>query len=152
MKVEEKYKSVKIVSILFPIIGLIIYAVNVGKNDDLANLALKWAKKFFIIWGATILFIILIVNIVFFLGRTTTKTINSNTKTPTIEYITIPNVENMSVSEATRKLEEVGFKVTKYETISSEDISIGHIVKTEPQAGRKELTNTKITLYISMGN
>lgn len=36
-------KVPKIISFIFPIIGLIIYAVNVGKNDILAKDCLKYA-------------------------------------------------------------------------------------------------------------
>lgn len=33
----------KVISFCFPIIGLIIYAINVGKNDNLAKDCSKWA-------------------------------------------------------------------------------------------------------------
>lgn len=43
IKTSNEYIGAKIISFLFPIVGLIIYAVNVGKNNSLANGCVKWA-------------------------------------------------------------------------------------------------------------
>ena len=80
MNTEEKYKSVKIVSILFPIIGLIIYAVNIGKNDELAKLALKWAIRSFVVCVSIIVFIFLFVVIMNIASYSKSNTISGNTK------------------------------------------------------------------------
>lgn len=42
-KIEKEYLGAKIISFCFPIIGLIIYAVNIGKNNTFANGCVKWA-------------------------------------------------------------------------------------------------------------
>ena len=39
--IDKEYKGANIISLLFPIVGLIIYAVNVGKNDKLAKSCIK---------------------------------------------------------------------------------------------------------------
>ena len=41
--IEEEYKGANIISFLFPFVGLIIYAVNIGKNDKLAKSCVKAA-------------------------------------------------------------------------------------------------------------
>ena len=43
MKQKESYNSVKILSFLLPIIGLMIYAINVKKDNKLARMGIKWA-------------------------------------------------------------------------------------------------------------
>ena len=40
---EKEYKGANIISFVFPIIGLIIYAINIGKNDKLAKSSSKAA-------------------------------------------------------------------------------------------------------------
>lgn len=67
--------TLKVISFLFPLVGLIIYAVNVGKNDELATDGLKYA-----LYGVGIGFIMLIVvfmilSIVYFLGKPVNNTI-----------------------------------------------------------------------------
>ena len=41
--IVEEYKGANILSLFFPIVGLIIYAVNIGKNDKLAKSCGKMA-------------------------------------------------------------------------------------------------------------
>lgn len=40
---DNNYTLLRVISFLFPIVGLIIYAVNIGKNDYLAKEGAKWA-------------------------------------------------------------------------------------------------------------
>ena len=40
---EKEYKGANIISFLFPPVGLIIYAINIGKNDKLAKSCVKCA-------------------------------------------------------------------------------------------------------------
>ena len=41
--IDKEYKGANIISFLFPIVGLIIYAINIGKNDKLAKSCVKTA-------------------------------------------------------------------------------------------------------------
>ena len=40
---EKEYNGANIISFLFPLVGLIIYAINIGKNDKLAKSCVKCA-------------------------------------------------------------------------------------------------------------
>lgn len=40
---NDNYTALKVISFLFPLIGLIIYAINIGKNDKLSKISVKWA-------------------------------------------------------------------------------------------------------------
>lgn len=41
--IDKEYKGANIISFIFPLVGLIIYAVNVGKNDKLAKSCVRMA-------------------------------------------------------------------------------------------------------------
>ncbi|MCM1053413.1 MAG: Stk1 family PASTA domain-containing Ser/Thr kinase [Ruminococcus sp.] len=65
----------------------------------------------------------------------------------------IPDVSNLSVTEAISKLQKEGFTVAdKEEEISSPDIPEGKVVKTNPSIGSKRKSGTVITLYVSIGD
>lgn len=49
MSSNDDYTLLRVISFIFPIIGLIVYAVNVGKNDKLANDCIKFALIPFIV-------------------------------------------------------------------------------------------------------
>lgn len=58
----------KLISFFFPLIGLIIYAINVEKNDKLAKDCLKWALfgigayallLILFIWGSEAFFVVM---------------------------------------------------------------------------------------------
>ena len=67
--------------------------------------------------------------------------------------IKVPDVTNMSQSEAVKTLQDAGFKVAdQIEEMASDDVSEGNIVKTKPVAGTKKTKGTEITLYSSSGN
>lgn len=42
---NDDYSLLRVISFIFPIIGLIIYAVNVGKNEYLAKESSKWTIR-----------------------------------------------------------------------------------------------------------
>lgn len=66
--------------------------------------------------------------------------------------IRIPDVSDMSVSKAEKKLQDQGFKVaTNIKTVNSDKIKNGRVVKTNPAAGRYVKEGTVITLYKSKG-
>ncbi len=50
-------KLLKIISFLFPPIGLIIFAINIGKNDTLAKISVKYALLGIVIIPLTIFII-----------------------------------------------------------------------------------------------
>lgn len=145
MKKEDNYLGAKIISFLFPIIGLIIYAVNIGKNDNIAKKCGKWALIGIFIVPATILILFSII--------TTIPTLKEKAPGNEQKQVLISDVENMEIDDAITELERIGLKVNKEQKrISSEDIEKDRVVKTEPAKGILVDTNTEITLYISSGD
>lgn len=69
------------------------------------------------------------------------------------EIIEIPQVSGMSVKEATKKLVSAGFVVVEsnQESISSDTIEKGKVVKTSPSSGVKREKGTEVVLYVSAG-
>lgn len=66
--------------------------------------------------------------------------------------IIVPDVSNLTVSKAEKKLQDKGFEVaTKIKEVASDKIKEGKIVKTDPEAGRSIKKGTTITLYRSKG-
>lgn len=64
----------------------------------------------------------------------------------------VPDVSNMTIGEAEKALEEIGFIVAEEtKSISSAEIEVGNVVKTSPQAGTTRKKGAEITLYISTG-
>ena len=65
----------------------------------------------------------------------------------------IPDVTNMTVKEAIKKIQDEGFEVsdTQKEESSSE-IKKDHIIKTNPAAGSKRASGTTVTLTVSTGD
>lgn len=67
-------------------------------------------------------------------------------------YITVPDVEGMSVSEAVAALQKEGFYVADgIIEIESNKIEEGKVVKTNPPIGSKQKKDTAVSLYISKG-
>ena len=66
--------------------------------------------------------------------------------------IKIPDVSEMTVDEAIEELEDQGFTVAE-ETRkqNSEEIENGHVIRTDPPAGRTVKRGTEITIYESTG-
>ena len=68
------------------------------------------------------------------------------------ESIKVPDVSDMSVGAAEKKLQDKGFKVaTKIKVVNSDKIKEGKVVKTDPAAGRYVKEGTMITIYKSKG-
>ena len=65
----------------------------------------------------------------------------------------IPDVTNMTVKEAIKKIQDEGFEVadTQKEESSSE-IKKDHVIKTNPAAGSKRASGTTVTLTVSTGD
>ena len=65
----------------------------------------------------------------------------------------IPDVTNMTVKEAIKKLQDEGFEVSdeQYEQVSA-DVEKDHIIKTNPAAGSKRASGTTVRLYVSVGD
>ena len=65
----------------------------------------------------------------------------------------IPDVKNLSVSEAIQKLQDAGFKVADVQKeVKSDDVGEGLVVKTSPEIGTKKVSGTEVILYISIGD
>lgn len=66
---------------------------------------------------------------------------------------TIPDVTNLSVTEAINMLQNEGFVVAdKQEEVSSPDIDEGKVVKTNPAIGSKRKNGTEVTIFVSLGD
>ncbi|PCS00475.1 Serine/threonine protein kinase PrkC [Lactococcus fujiensis JCM 16395] len=65
---------------------------------------------------------------------------------------TIPDVSNMSVSEAKSTLKNSGLTLGKEIKQQSTDIDSGMVIKTNPQAGSQVRKNSSVDLYVSEGN
>ena len=67
--------------------------------------------------------------------------------------VNIPDVANMSTTDAINTLQSAGFKIAdKQEEIADDQVKEGYVVKTSPLAGTKRTKGTEITLFISSGN
>ncbi len=68
---------------------------------------------------------------------------------PSVE---VPDVSDMTVSQAEKTLEDEGFEVaTKTKKKASDDIKEGKVIETDPEAGRTIKKGSKITLIVSSG-
>lgn len=66
--------------------------------------------------------------------------------------VEVPDVSGKSVSDAIDKLQDAGFEVDdNQETVVSEEIELGDVVKTSPAAGSERKKGATIKLYISSG-
>lgn len=64
----------------------------------------------------------------------------------------VPNVKNLTVSKAEKKLLDAGFEVnTEIKEVYDENVDENKVVKTQPEAGRSIKEGSKITLYKSKG-
>ncbi len=71
---------------------------------------------------------------------------------PEKREVKIPDVTNMTVEEAEKKLKDANLEVNlTVEEVESIDIVKGNVVKTEPAKNRVVYEGTTITLYISKG-
>ena len=71
------------------------------------------------------------------------------TETPDVS---IPDVSDLTVIEAEKKLEDLGLSVvSETKEVTSDTIEEGKVVKTSPQSGRTVKKGSNITLYVSIG-
>lgn len=67
--------------------------------------------------------------------------------------IEVPDVANMTVSEAIDTLQDAGFVVSdEQREISSSEIEEGRVVRTSPAVGSERKDGTVVTLYVSLGD
>ncbi len=114
-----------------------IIAKKITKND------LKKQNKLLIILGSIFTGLIVIVTTIVLLIPSLTSA----------EQVIIPDVSGMSTSQAISKLQDAGFKVAdKVLEVTSKEVEIGDVVKTNPLAGSKRKTGFEVTLYTSLGD
>ena len=117
--------------------GVIPIAKQITKND------LKKQNKLLIILAAIFTGLVVIITCIVVLVPIITKE----------SEILVPDVTNMSISEAIQVLQDKGFVVSdEQQEQSSSDVAEGHIIKTNPLAGSKRTKNTEIMLYVSIGD
>lgn len=64
----------------------------------------------------------------------------------------IPDITNMTISEATKALEKEGFEIEELIDASSRTIEEGRVIKTNPPAGKSRKQGTGVKVYVSEGN
>ncbi|PZX07982.1 serine/threonine-protein kinase [Psychrobacillus insolitus] len=67
------------------------------------------------------------------------------------EKIEVPNVSNLELAEAIKKLEAEGFIVGEQTKEYSEEIAEDFVIRTTPEAGKIRDKETEISIYISSG-
>ncbi|OEC02589.1 serine/threonine protein kinase [Lysinibacillus sphaericus] len=66
--------------------------------------------------------------------------------------IAVPDVTNLTVEDATKKLQEAGFVVAEQqEERNSEDVEKGKVIETDPEKDAKRVKGTEIELIVSLG-
>ena len=69
------------------------------------------------------------------------------------KQIEVPDVADMTVSEAIDTLQDAGFVVSdEQREVASSDIEEGRVVRTSPAVGSKRKDGTTVTLYVSIGD
>ena len=69
------------------------------------------------------------------------------------KQIEVPDVTNMTVSDAIDTLQDAGFVVSdEQREVASSDIEEGRVVRTSPAVGSKRKDGTTVTLYVSIGD
>ncbi len=69
------------------------------------------------------------------------------------KQIEVPDVSDMTVSEAIDALQDAGFVVSdEQKEVSSAEIEEGRVVRTSPAVGSERKEGTTITLYVSIGD
>lgn len=63
----------------------------------------------------------------------------------------VPDVSNMTASEARKALENAGFQVRAGEAEYSDSIERDHVTRTDPAAGQQVPKNSVVTYYLSLG-
>ena len=111
------------------------------KTDEEIKEEKKSNKKLGITITILALIIALILGITILLPKFTTP-----------KTVEIPDVSNMTIKEATEKLEEAGLKVsTEDKTDYSDEIPEDSVIKTTPRAGKSLKKGATVTLIVSLG-
>lgn len=111
------------------------------KTDEEIKEEKKSNKKLGITITILALIITLILGITILLPKFTTP-----------KTVEIPDVSNMTIKEATEKLEEAGLKVnTEDKTDYSDEIPEDSVIKTTPRAGKSLKKGATVTLIVSLG-
>ena len=63
----------------------------------------------------------------------------------------VPDVTGKTLEEATTTLTEAGYAVGKTEEVYSDKVEAGHVISTDPAAGKKADKGTKVSITISKG-
>ena len=79
------------------------------------------------------------------IGSTVVLTVSAGT-----ESVEVPDVTNLSIEEAERKLEEKGFRVNRAESYSS-TVKEGNVISQSPAGGQKAPARSAITVNVSLG-
>lgn len=66
-------------------------------------------------------------------------------------YIRVPDIRNLPVSEATKKLEQQGLKINVVEEIESETVPVGCVVVQQPLPKTKVKKNSEVIVVLSRG-
>ena len=115
------------------------------KNDDMAKEGNKKKKenKILIILGFILTALVVVITALVVILPIATN----------VKEVEVPDVSNMSVNDAEKKLESAGFTVADdVKEESSSDVSEGNVTKTSPQAGRTVKKGSEIVLYVSTGD
>ena len=112
------------------------------KMEEIEEIEDKKSNKVLLVMGIILTFLVSIV--LFFL------VIFPKLTSPKI--IEIPDVSNMSIADATNKLEDLGLKVASEDMTSYDDnIEEDFVIKTTPRAGKSLKEGTEVTLVVSLG-
>lgn len=65
--------------------------------------------------------------------------------------LAVPNVTGKPVEVAVKELESAGFVVTDTIELPDDEVEKGHVIKTDPKAGKLVKEGTEITIYESIG-
>ncbi len=67
------------------------------------------------------------------------------------QMISVPDVTNMSLSDAQAKLKSAGFTNIKTVEQDNQDITAGYVISTDPKSGSQTTADAAITVYYSNG-
>ena len=110
------------------------------QNDDIVVTTKKEKIKFPIILASILLGLLIIAGVIFML---LSKEENTDIK--------VPNVYNLTLEEAIKKIEEVGFTYTT-ETANSETVEAGSVIRTKPAYGSTRKKGSSIVIVESIGS
>ncbi|MCB1186073.1 PASTA domain-containing protein [bacterium] len=68
------------------------------------------------------------------------------------EVTTVPAIVGLSPDEAEQAIRTAGFKPDRRESVVSDTVEKGLVMKQDPEAGRKRKAGGKISYYLSLGN